>query len=146
MITETVIHFDEDVQRMLCILPQSLQEFLNSHASLSELIEVVMDIGHVPTVRFDHGHERLTHFNAINQADIDMIVEQVGDFNSDNRAGIEATLHRISAIRNRQGKILGLSLRIGRAVIGSIKLIEDLVKEGKTILILGPPGVGKPPN
>ena len=71
------------------------------------------------------------------------ITSQIGEFNSDNRAGIEKTLHRISAIRSRQGKVLGLSIRVGRAVIGAIQLIEDLISEGKNLLILGPPGVGK---
>ena len=85
-------------------------------------------------------------FPDVTQEDIDYVTNEIGDFNSDNRAGIEKTLHRISAIRNRQGRILGLSIRIGRAVVGAIQLIEDLISEGKSLLILGPPGVGKQQN
>ena len=103
----------------------------------------MLDIGHPPSIRFDGQHERLTKFSEGVQDDIDYVTKNIGDFNSDNRAGIERTLHRISAIRNRQQKILGLSIRVGRAVIGSTQLIEDLISEGKNLLILGPPGVGK---
>ena len=102
-----------------------------------------MDIGHPPSIRFEDEHERLTDFNDVTDADLSHVTSQIGDFNSDNRAGIEKTLHRISAIRSRQGKVLGLSIRVGRAVIGAIQLIEDLISEGKNLLILGPPGVGK---
>ena len=114
-----------------------------THDLLNELYEVVLDIGHPPSIRFDGQHERLTKFSDVVQDDIDYVTKNIGDFNSDNRAGIERTLHRISAIRNRQQKILGLSIRVGRAVIGSTQLIEDLISEGKNLLILGPPGVGK---
>ena len=141
--TETIIHFQEDVDRLLSILPQNIQQYLQSHAGLSQLYEVVMDIGHPPSIRFDHQQDRLADFPDVSQEDIDYVVHHIGEFNSDNRAGIERTLHRISAIRNRQQKILGLSIRVGRAVIGSTQLIEDLISEGKNLLILGPPGVGK---
>src|SRR5690606_10461606 len=56
---------------------------------------------------------------------------------------IEGTLHRISAIRNRKGDIVGLTLRVGRAVFGTIDLMQDLVENGRSILLLGRPGVGK---
>ncbi|MEC8677862.1 MAG: R3H domain-containing nucleic acid-binding protein [Candidatus Margulisiibacteriota bacterium] len=143
MTTEKIIHFEEDIQRLLAIMPKKLHDYLANHRNLNDLYEVVMDIGHPPSVRFDGAHERLTQFNETSQADIDFITSKIGDFNSDNRAGIERTLHRISAIRNRQNRILGLSIRVGRAVIGAIALIEDLITEGKNLLILGPPGVGK---
>ena len=75
--------------------------------------------------------------------DIEHVVRQIGEFGEDNRAGIERTLHRISAIRNRKGAIIGLTLRIGRAVFGTIDIIRDLVESGRNILLLGRPGVGK---
>ena len=143
MIKETVIGFEQDIHRLLDVIPDQLSQFIRNHDSLSQLYEIVMDIGQVPSVRFDDNHIRLDDFPETEAADIDHVVQAIGEFNSDNRAGIEKTLHRISAIRNRQGIIIGLSLRVGRAVIGSIQVIEDLIKEGKSILILGPPGVGK---
>ena len=143
MIDEKIIHFEEDIQRLLKILPEKLQAYLTAHPDLNDLYEIVMDIGHPPSIRFDGKHERMTSFSDVSQGDLDHVVGQIGEFNSDNRAGIERTLHRISAIRNRQNKILGLSIRVGRAVIGSTQLIEDLISEGKNLLILGPPGVGK---
>lgn len=143
MMDEKIIHFEEDIHRLLSILPDKIQSYLRSHAELNQLYEIVMDIGHPPSIRFDGKHDRLTSFSDVSQQDLDHVVSQIGAFNSDNRAGIERTLHRISAIRNRQNKILGLSIRVGRAVIGSTQLIEDLISEGKNLLILGPPGVGK---
>ena len=52
-------------------------------------------------------------------------------FGDDNRAGIERTLHRISAIRNRSGKVVGLTCRVGRAVFGTIDIIRDIVESGQ---------------
>ena len=75
--------------------------------------------------------------------DIAHVVALTGEFTDDNRAGIERTLHRISGIRNRKGQIIGLTLRVGRAVFGTIELLRDLLNDGQNILILGPPGVGK---
>ncbi len=143
MITETVINYQEDVEQLLSVLPKKIHDYISKHQKIEQLYEIVMDIGHPPSVRFDDDHERLVKFPDVSQADIEHITTKIGDFNSDNRAGIERTLHRISAIRNRQGRILGLSIRIGRAVVGAIQLIEDLISEGKSLLILGPPGVGK---
>jgi stage III sporulation protein SpoIIIAA len=143
MTREQIIHFDEDVNRLLDVLPDAIQAHLRAHPLLTTLYEVVMDVGHPPSIRFDSEQVRLRDFADVNFSDIAHVVQRIGAFNSDNRAGIERTLHRISAIRNRQEAILGLSIRVGRAVIGAITLIEDLIKEGKNILILGPPGVGK---
>ena len=143
MTQEKIIHFEEDVNRLLSILPNELKSYLKSHPALNDLNEIVMDIGHPPSIRFEEEHERLTDFNDVTDVDLSHITSQIGEFNSDNRAGIEKTLHRISAIRSRQGKVLGLSIRVGQAVIGAIQLIEDLISEGKNLLILGPPGVGK---
>ena len=75
--------------------------------------------------------------------DLEMVIARVGDFGADNRAGIERTLHRISAIRNRRGRIIGLTCRVGRAVYGTIEIIKDIVMSDNSILLLGRPGVGK---
>lgn len=143
MIQETVLNFEEDIHRFIQVLPTMLGDYMLNHKQLNNVYEVVMDLGQPPAVRFGDDYYRLTDFPSVTIEDIADVTEKVGMFNSDNRAGIEQTLHRISAIRNRQGTIIGLSLRVGRAVIGSIQLIEDLIKEGKSVLILGPPGVGK---
>ena len=106
------------------------------------LIEVVMDLGRRPEARFPDSEVSLLD-REIAEADIAFVVEHIGTFGDDNRAGIERTLHRISAIRNRNGKIVGLTCRIGRAVYGTIEIINDFVETGKSILIMGRPGIGK---
>jgi stage III sporulation protein SpoIIIAA len=107
-----------------------------------ELLEIVLDLGREPEARFTDGEEILDSVQVTHQ-DLEYVTERVGDFGDDNRAGIERTLHRISAIRNRAGTVVGLTCRVGRAVTGTIDIIKDIVINGQSILLLGPPGIGK---
>jgi stage III sporulation protein SpoIIIAA len=132
----------DDLQKLLAILPEQLRQRLEVHPKKEYLIEVVMDLGRVPEVRFPEGPEDLSD-QVITLDDLKESITKVGDFGGDNRAGIERTLHRISAIRNRRGEVIGLTCRVGRAVFGTIGMIRDLVESGKSILMLGRPGVGK---
>ncbi|MBD2249820.1 R3H domain-containing nucleic acid-binding protein [Nostoc parmelioides] len=132
----------DDLQKLLDILPQDLRQVLENHPKRDILVEVVLDLGRRPEARFPNQAEYLSE-TPVTQAQIDDCVQRVGNFGGDNRAGIEQTLHRISAIRNRSGKIIGLTCRVGRAVFGTIGMIRDLVETGKSILMLGRPGVGK---
>ncbi|MBN3906870.1 MAG: AAA family ATPase [Nostoc sp. NMS1] len=132
----------DDLQKLLDILPQDLQQVLESHPKRDSLVEVVLDLGRRPEARFPNQAEYLSEI-PVTQEQIDDCIQRVGIFGGDNRAGIEQTLHRISAIRNRTGKIIGLTCRVGRAVFGTIGMIRDLVETGKSILMLGRPGVGK---
>ena len=109
---------------------------------LSDLLEVVLDLARPPEARFPHG-DVILDTDEVTPADLDYVTSRIGEFGDDNRSGIERTLHRISAIRNRKGRILGITCRVGRAVYGTIATIEDLVFSGKNILLLGRPGVGK---
>ncbi len=132
----------DDLNKLLEILPQELRQVLDNHPSQNSLVEVVMDLGRRPEARFPGKAEYLSD-RPISQEDLNYCIERVGNFSGDNRAGIEQTLHRISGIRNRSGEIIGLTCRVGRAVFGTIGMIRDLVETGKSILMLGRPGVGK---
>jgi stage III sporulation protein SpoIIIAA len=110
--------------------------------SRGELLEIVLDLGRQPEARFTDGDAFLDHAQ-ISHADLEYVASRVGAFGDDNRAGIERTLHRISAIRNRAGRIVGLTCRVGRAVTGTIDIIKDIVMQGRSILLLGQPGIGK---
>jgi stage III sporulation protein SpoIIIAA len=132
----------DDMDALLDILPPRIRQPLNKQKDISELLEVVLDLGRLPEARFPR-REMVIDGKEVEEADIDYVVTRIGSFGDDNRAGIERTLHRISAIRNRQGRIVGLTCRLGRAVFGTIKVIEDLVQSGKSVLLLGRPGVGK---
>ena len=111
-------------------------------AGRGDLLEIVLDLGRQPEARFTDGEAFLDSAN-VGHADIEYVTQHVGDFGDDNRAGIERTLHRISAIRNRKGEVVGLTCRVGRAVTGTIDIIKDIVVSGQSILLLGPPGIGK---
>src|SRR5574341_104614 len=135
-------HITDDLSSLLNILPPEIAQVIVEMDRNDEFIEVILDLGRVPTARFTDGEHVLLDREVI-QDEIDLVVLQVGDFDADNRAGIERTLHRISGIRNRRGEVVGLTCRIGRAVFGTIAIIQDIVESGKSILILGKPGVGK---
>jgi stage III sporulation protein SpoIIIAA len=132
----------DDLEALLGTLPPSIHDAVNRLENRSELLEIVMDLGRLPEGRFPEG-EVILSTSPVSYVDLEYVVERIGEFGDDNRAGIERTLHRISALRNRKGKVVGLTCRIGRAVLGSIALIRDIVEQGQSILILGRPGVGK---
>ena len=132
----------EELELVLEVLPERVSNALRQREDLEELLEVVLDLGREPEARFVSGDAPLSS-QEVDATDLQAVIECLGEFGDDNRAGIERTLHRISAIRNRRGRVIGLTCRIGRAVFGTIKMIEDMAFSGKNILLLGRPGVGK---
>jgi stage III sporulation protein SpoIIIAA len=132
----------DDLDLLLGALPPEIVASVHALRDREALIEVVLDLGRRPEARLPDREITLLD-REVTEADIAYVVDHIGSFGDDNRAGIERTLHRISAIRNRNGKIVGLTCRIGRAVFGTIEILEDLVESGKSILIMGRPGIGK---
>ena len=132
----------DDLDALLQVLPPSIVHALREANQGESLLEIVMDLGRRPEARFVD-HELVLRASEITDEDLNFVTVRIGQFTSDNRAGIERTLHRISCIRNRQDRIIGLTCRVGRAVYGVIDIIEDIVKSGQSILLLGRPGVGK---
>ena len=133
----------DDLKLLIKLLPKRLIGYLDAVSDLSKLIEIVIDKGHPAEVRMSHVVHRLKELGDITQDDIDSVVKAIGEFNTDNRAGIERTLHRVSAIRNRNGDVIGLTCRVGRVVVGTVDIIKDVVENGQNCLFLGPPGIGK---
>jgi stage III sporulation protein SpoIIIAA len=132
----------DDLDALLDILPPHIHEPLYQQPDHGELLEVILDLGRLPEARFPH-RELVLNSREVSQSDIDYVVSRIGEFTGDNRAGINHTLHRISAIRNRHGEIIGLTCRVGRAVFGTVKMIQDLIESGNNVLLLGRPGIGK---
>ena len=132
----------DNLDQLLDILPLRIKISLELCGGLEQLVEIVMDLGRLPEARYFESTKYLTD-DPVTKEDLAICVKQIGEFGGDNRAGIERTLHRISAIRNRKGEIIGLTCRVGRAVYGTIAMIRDLVETGKSLLLLGKPGMGK---
>lgn len=132
----------DDLDQLLEVLPPHICDPLQAMLERKELLEVVMDLGREPEARLP-GREVLLSTHSVREEDIEYVIQRIGVFGDDNRAGIERTLHRISAIRNREGRIVGITCRVGRAVFGTVAIIRDIVESGRSILMMGRPGVGK---
>ncbi|MGZ3663802.1 MAG: AAA family ATPase, partial [Ktedonobacterales bacterium] len=132
----------DDLDTLLTVLPPRVSEAITQLEDRADLLEIVLDLGRLPEGRFPKREVILSN-TPITFEDLGYVVERVGEFGDDNRAGIGGTLHRISAMRNRRGEVVGLTCRVGRAVRGTVALIRDVVERGRSILILGRPGVGK---
>jgi stage III sporulation protein SpoIIIAA len=138
----TQLKITDDLDALLDVLPLDIRHAVEKANDTENLLEIILDLGRVPTARFVD-HEINLREVEVTRAEIDYVDERTGEFDADNRAGIERTLHRISAIRNRRTAVVGLTLRVGRAVYGTVDIIQDIIESGKSVLILGRPGVGK---
>ena len=132
----------DDLDRLLGLLPDAVQEQLREQEARQQLLEVVLDLGRLPEARYP-GRALALGSTPLSREDLAAVVARIGQFGGDNRAGIERTLHRISAIRNRQGEVVGLTCRVGRAVFGTVAMVRDLLDGGQSLLLMGRPGVGK---
>ena len=133
---------DEDLDKLLETFPSFINKRINNHFFKDKIIEIVLDLGRRPEIRFSKGPEYLSQ-KIVSWQDLEYTTKRISKFSNENRAGVERTLHRISCVRNRQFLITGLTCRIGRAVFGTISIARDLLESGHSILILGKPGVGK---
>ena len=138
----TQLKITDDLDVLLGILPGNIVEAVHKANNYDNLLEIILDLGRVPTARYVQGETVLIN-KEITRLELDHVVEHIGEFDADNRAGLERTLHRISCLRNRRGYVVGLTCRVGRAVYGTVDIIQDIVESGKSLLILGRPGVGK---
>ena len=136
------IQLQNDLEKLVEILPDRIREYID-YPVMDDVIEIVLDIGRPPEIRHSNGKIEYLGNKDITYEDIEYITSRVQEFTSDNRSGIPGTLHRISAIRNRQGRVVGLTCRIGRVITGTISCIKDICLQNKSILFLGRPGVGK---
>lgn len=132
----------DDLDKFFNIIPPEILNKLKTLPNPSSLLEVVLDKGRLPEARFADETYYLSD-KEVDSKEMNYVISRIGEFGEDNRAGIERTLHRISAIRNRKGEVIGLTLRVGRALIGTLEIIKDIIASGKSILLLGKPGVGK---
>jgi len=132
----------DDLHALLAVLPTVIAQAVTNANDSENLLEIILDLGRLPTARFVDREVTLSRVE-VNRDEIDYVVQRIGAFDADNRAGLERTLHRISAIRNRRGVIVGLTCRVGRAVYGTTDIVKDLIESGKSLLLLGRPGVGK---
>jgi stage III sporulation protein SpoIIIAA len=134
----------DDLQALLDVLPADIHAAVEKADDFDNLLEIILDLGRIPTARFVN-REHVLSQREVTHEEIEYVVSRIGDFDADNRAGLERTLHRIAAIRNRRGHIVGLTCRVGRAVYGTTDIIKDLIESGKSFCCLGDPGWVRPP-
>ena len=127
-----------DFQLLLNILPLDIIPYIEEE----NLIEIVMDLDRPLLLRYTDENERVES-RIISQEDIDQILENTSEFDVDNRAGINGTLHSVSRITNRNYDTIGITIRVGRPYMGNIDLIRDLLEENNSILFIGRPGSRK---
>ena len=139
---QSIKQTNPELDALLEKLPESVRVPLLAQEGLDSLLEIIIDLGRPPEARFPD-RDSILDSREITQEQIDYVTSRISGFGDDNRAGIARTLHRISAIRNREGRIVGLTCRVGRAVQGTVKILEDLIQSGKSVLLLGRPGIGK---
>jgi stage III sporulation protein SpoIIIAA len=139
----------DNLDLLLACLPGEIVAAIRDLATREELaagrdglLEIVMDRGRRPEARLTSGDVTLLD-REVTDEDLNWVISRIGNFGGDNRAGIERTLHRISAIRNRSDRVVGLTCRVGRSVFGTIEILRDHIEAGRSILIMGRPGVGK---
>src|SRR5215469_5765514 len=137
-----VPNWDPEIELLAQALPPHLYGALHERTDPGELLEIVLDLGREPEARVP-GREVLLSRQPVTDVDLEYVASRVGQFGEDNRAGIERTLHRVSAIRNRRGRIVGLTCRVGRAVTRTAEIFRDIVESGQSVLLLGRPGIGK---
>jgi stage III sporulation protein SpoIIIAA len=101
---------NRELTQLLDIFPLGIRQALVRLPYLDRVIEVVLDLGRPPEARFEDDFVFLGEA-AVTAEDIAHVTSRLSPFGGDNRAGIEQTLHRISAIRNRTGRIVGLTCR-----------------------------------
>ncbi|KAJ3359165.1 hypothetical protein GGF32_009613 [Allomyces javanicus] len=151
--SDTVDSEDQDPTEMdllLDRLPWHIRAELEAMPEILGLIdELVLDLGRVPQL-FIFGANALTidldQCGLVTREDLAKVCDSL-QFTSDNRAGLEGCLHRISRLLNRNEQVVGVTIRVGRASAweqGVAQLLLDLLYSGeRSILILGRPGSGK---
>ncbi len=133
---------EKDLYLFLEIFPLWMQKKIQENGDIQELIEIILDVGRKPEARFQN-YSRYLIDEPVDVSLINSILDRTEGFNRDNRSGVGGTLHRISGIRNRQGEVIGLTCRVGKAIFGTADSVKDIIYSNKNILLLGPPGVGK---
>jgi len=141
-----------DLERLLELMPPLVADRLN-HPSMPtfKLRDIIFDLGQ-PARAFlmnSHGNEMIVLSDElggnVTQEHLENVLLKLdGKFGPDNRAGLNGCLHRISAMRNLQSDIYGLTFRVGRSVRGNATMINDLLMgSSASILVMGVPGTGK---
>ena len=133
-----------DIKRFL---PDDLFKAIESHPDIHQARDVFLDTNKQPVLALLNKERRILRFSK--DEDFLLQKENIQDFcqhlsfGSDNRAVLNGSLYRISAMKDLNNDVYGLTIRFGRSFSGLASIIKDILFSEASILILGPPGKGK---
>jgi len=141
-VTNTAGPKPDDTTRLLEKLPLRIRTAING--AIDALVELALDIGRPPVARFGPTEFRVIDPKPLVRDELEYMIDRIGKFRRNNRAGIDGTLHRLSLIRDRYNDPLGITVRIGRHLTGVADVLFDILADDRaSLLLIGAPGTGK---
>jgi stage III sporulation protein AA len=125
--------------KLMRVLPLWVAEVVEGEADSIE--EVALDLGRPLQTKSFFGHSE--HGQVVSRDDLHYVIHRIEGFRSDNRTGIDGTLHRLAAVRDRYDEIIGITIRVGRFVSGIAEPLRGVLGSREGLMLIGPPGVGK---
>lgn len=126
-------------EQLLDCLPPEVQRLTLKHTCGLE--EIYLDAGR--ELIFNLGSVEVETDYVTDLADVRYVRDKLGGFRSDLRAGIEGTLHRFAGIQDDFEMLVGMTVRLGRHVYDVAECLRPVLQHTGSILVVGPPGVGK---
>ncbi|MEW5935412.1 MAG: AAA family ATPase [Bacillota bacterium] len=132
--------FPEEFTRLMERLPPWVRVEVEGYRD--SLDEIVLDLGK-PLIYTAADQVFILEGRTVSKDDLSYLTHRLGGFKENNRAGLEGTLHRVSRIQDAYGETVGVTIRIGRFVMGVAEPLRPWLEQTGSLLVVGPPRTGK---